>query len=175
MIDFEKEKSLALDAQERYDIISFAMDAADDNGFINSFIFERALCCFAAIMLYPEHKDTIAKAVAEDLLRSWNTLIENGIIENMFNEYKDVLDVLFQESEQWYQEYSDYAHSARGVLEMVQTFTGDITQNAAKLLTHTAEESGVKEMLEVANEWGMNRKIDIPKEVAPTNEESLFN
>ena len=45
MIDFEKEKSLALDAQERYDIIAFAMDAADDEGFINSFIFERALCC----------------------------------------------------------------------------------------------------------------------------------
>ena len=51
MIDFEKEKSLALDAQERYDIIAFAMDAADDDGFINSFIFERALCCFDGAVL----------------------------------------------------------------------------------------------------------------------------
>ena len=59
MINLENEKSLALDAQERYDIIGFAMDAADDNGFINSFVFERALYCFAAIVLYPEHKDKI--------------------------------------------------------------------------------------------------------------------
>ena len=70
MINLENEKSLALDAQERYDVISFAMDAADDNGFINSFIFERALYCYAAIMLYPEKKDILSQAVAADLIQA---------------------------------------------------------------------------------------------------------
>jgi hypothetical protein len=68
MINLETEKSLALDAQERYDIISFAMDAADDNGFINSFVFERALYCYAAIMLYPEHKEELAELATSNLI-----------------------------------------------------------------------------------------------------------
>lgn len=157
MIDFEKEKSLALDAQERYDIIAFAMDAADDDGFINSFIFERALCCYTAIMLYPEHKDVMAPAIAEDLLRSWKILIDNGTIQAMVNDYKETLDVIFQESEIWYQEYADYAHSARGILNMVQGFTGNIVENAAARLSQTAEQTGVQQLLEVAEDWGMNR------------------
>lgn len=70
MINLETEKSLALDAQERYDIISFAMDAADDNGFINSFVFERALYCYTAIMLYPELKEDLSEKVASDLINA---------------------------------------------------------------------------------------------------------
>lgn len=70
MINLEIEKSLALDAQERYDIISFAMDAADDNGFINSFVFERALYCYAAIMLYPELKEDLSEKVASNLINA---------------------------------------------------------------------------------------------------------
>lgn len=68
MINLETEKSLALDAQERYDIISFAMDAADDNGFINSFVFERALYCYAAIMLYPEIAEELSEKVISNLI-----------------------------------------------------------------------------------------------------------
>jgi hypothetical protein len=44
------------------------MDAADDNGFINSFIFERALYCYAAIMLYPEHKEELAELATSNLI-----------------------------------------------------------------------------------------------------------
>ena len=35
---------------------------------------------------------------------------------------------------------------------MVQQYTGNITQNAAKLLTNTAEETGVQELLDTAQE-----------------------
>ncbi len=163
MINFEVEKSLALDAQERYDIIAMAIDAADDNGFINSFILERALCCYAAIILYPERGEAISEATSKDLLSSWKNLIEDDTIKTMREEYADTLEVLFKEAEIWYSEYSDYAHSARGVLEMVQSFTGDITQGAAKLLTNTAQETGVQDLLEVADEWGMRRNALAPK------------
>jgi hypothetical protein len=68
MINLETEKSLALNAQERYDIISLAMDAADDNGFINSFIFERALYCYAAIILYPELREELSELATINLI-----------------------------------------------------------------------------------------------------------
>ena len=124
MINLETEKSLTLSAQERYDIISMAMDAADDNGFINSFVFERALYIYAAIILYPEHKDVISKAAAADLIKTWETLVENGVLESMVKDYSEDLDQLSQESKHWYNEYSDCAHSARGILEMIQQYSG---------------------------------------------------
>lgn len=68
MINLDLEKTLALDAQERYDVISFAVDAADDNGFINSFILERALYVYAAIMLYPEKKDEVSSLIVNNLI-----------------------------------------------------------------------------------------------------------
>lgn len=40
---------------------------------------------------------------------------------------------------------------------MVQGFTGNIVENAAARLSQTAEQTGVQQLLEVADEWGMNR------------------
>lgn len=162
MINLEIEKSLHLSAQDRYDIISFAMEAADENGFINSFVFERALYCYTAIMLYPEHKDLISQAVAENLIKAWETLIENGFIEQMTKDYETELSIITQEAQSWYEEYSDWAHSARGILDTVQTFSGNIVQNAATMLKNTAQETGVEDILEVAEDWGMTRNLAAP-------------
>ena len=177
MINLETEKSLALDAQERYDIISFAMDAADDNGFINSFVFERALYCYAAMMLYPEYKEELAELATSNLIAAWNKILEENIFEQMIKSYETTLTILCQEAEIWFREYADWAHSARGILDMVQQFSGNIVQNAANRLTVTAQETGVSDLLDVADEWGMSRdllKNDNMKENAPIEQESLF-
>ena len=60
---------------------------------------------------------------------------------------------------------------------MVQQFSGNIVQNAANRLTVTAQETGVSDLLDVADEWGMSRdllKNDNMKENAPIEQESLF-
>lgn len=177
MINLEIEKSLALDAQERYDIIGFAMDAADDNGFINSFVFERALYCYAAIMLYPELKEDLSTKVASNLISAWTFILDEGLFEKMVKNYETTLNILCQEAENWFKEYSDWAHSARGILDVVQQFSGNIVQNAATRLGQTAEETGVQELLEIADEWGMNRDAlrTLPQEnIAEQDTESLF-
>ena len=178
MINLETEKSLALDAQERYDIISFAMDAADDNGFINSFVFERALYCYAAIMLYPEHKEELSELATSNLISAWNKILEENIFEQMIKSYETTITILCQEAENWFKEYSDWAHSARGVLEMVQQFSGNIVQTAADQLNSTVEETGVGELLNIADEWGMNRELlkeeNVKENIKEQNEESLF-
>ena len=152
MININFEKTSALDAQERYDIISYAMDAADDNGFINSFIFERALFCFAAIILYPHRKEELASAISINLLDGWKILLEDDTIQKMQEDYSEELDVLTEEAAAWFGEYSDWAHSARGILDIVQQFSGNIVQNAATSLTQTAETTGVQNLLNVAED-----------------------
>lgn len=178
MINLEIEKTLTFSAQDRYDIISFAMDAADDNGFINSFVFERALYCYAFMMLRPERKDELAPIAAENILTCWNKLIEDNSIKEMIDDYEEEINLLAAEGQVWFEEYSDWAHSARGILDTVQMFSGDIVQNAANMLRNTAEETGVNEILDVANDWGMTRNALAPQVnevIEETAKESLFN
>lgn len=47
MFNLELEKQCILTAQDRYDIISAAIQDSYDDGFMNSFIFQRVLYCFA--------------------------------------------------------------------------------------------------------------------------------
>ena len=163
MINLEIEKTLTFSAQDRYDIISFAMDAADDNGFINSFVFERALYCYAFMMLRPERKDELTPIAANNILDCWNKLLEDNSIKEMVDDYEEEINLLAAEGQVWFEEYSDWAHSARGVLDTVQMFSGNIVQNAANMLTNTAKETGIEDILEVADEWGMTRNTLAPK------------
>ena len=155
-LDVEKSHAEILSSQDRYDIITFAMEAADDNGFINSFIFERALYVYAAIMLYQERKEELASLAAEDLLNAWQTIVMDETVENMQVDYFDILKVLMEEAEIWNEEYQAWAHSVRGILDTVQQFSGDIVNAAAGRLTETAKETGVTELLKTTEKWNMN-------------------
>lgn len=174
MINLRLEKESPLTAQDRYDIISFAMEGADDNGFINSFVYERLIYCNLAIMLYPERKDEIAGLIAESPIKAWDTLIQDGTIETMYDEYKDVVETISAESATWYTEYADWAHSVRGILDVVQDFTGNIVQTAAQKLEDTSRETGVTELLEIAEDWGMTRLPTETKEAPDLPANSLF-
>ena len=61
MINLAQEESYKLSAKDRYDILSFAIEAADDGGFVSSFVFERAMYLYAAIILDEDRADDIIK------------------------------------------------------------------------------------------------------------------
>ena len=157
-LDFEKTSHLT--TQERYDIMNFATMAAEDDGFMNSFIFERALYVFAAIRLIEDRHDEIAKLAANNMNTAWQTLLEDGTIDELAENYATDLDMLAQEGSIWYQEYTEYAHSARGLLNTIQTFSGDIVRNAAEQLKSASTDDGVQQILQAAESWGMNNTVN---------------
>ena len=55
-INIQIEKSINLTSQQIYDICDFATQAAYDDGFMNSYIFERALYVFLAIQLFEDEE-----------------------------------------------------------------------------------------------------------------------
>ena len=159
MINLTKELKMALSTQDVYDIISFSVDAADDNGFMNSFIFNRALYLFAAIVLYPDQKEEYASIVAANINQAWDKMVEEGIIQQMMDDYPEELEMLAENGKQWFDEYSDYAQSARGLLNTIQDFSGDIVKSAVEQLKNASQEAGVKEVLDIADKWGMNNEL----------------
>lgn len=177
MINLAQEESYKLSAKDRYDILSFAIEAADDGGFVSSFIFERAMYLYAAIILDEDRADDIREKITQNLIGAWDYVIQEKIIQEMQEKYSEDLDKLAEEGWIWFEEYNNYNLSMRGILSLVEQFTGNAIGSAASVLENTAKTSGVSDVLRIADEWGMNRAVLKSEKEQPTKEkdnETLF-
>ena len=50
MINIEEVLNCPLTSQEIYDMINSCLEEAEDNGFLNQFVFERALVCHEVLL-----------------------------------------------------------------------------------------------------------------------------
>jgi hypothetical protein len=176
-INIAEEKNLALTSKDRFDILSFAMDAAEDGGFVNSFIFKRAIFIYAAILLEKDKATEIRALATRNIINAWDNIVKDGTLEDLLDKYPREMEILSKEGETWFDEYESYVTSARGVLSVVEQFSGDIVGQAAGRLKTAMEESGAKNVIDLADEWGMNNRVAAPRKSGPYEEkdlESLF-
>ena len=174
-LNIDKEKTSALSSAAQFDIINFSIQAAEENGFLNSFIFERALYCFAAIVLNDDRKEEISHLVSQGVVEAWEKLVEDGTMDEMIKNYNDALNDLSENAERWFEEYNKYTISARGLLNNIQELSGSIVQNAAQQLRNASTETGVLDMLQLADNWGMNNRLPMKeKEQEELPEDSLL-
>lgn len=153
---FETETAKKLTSQDMYDIIHFAAQSAEDNGFVNQFVFERALYAYAAIILYPERKEEIGRMVSNNILDSWDALLADGTIEDMNKNFAVDMDALGRIGSVWLDDYIKYLQSARGIFSTFQTFSGDIVESTVNRFKDAFNENDAKAVLEIADRWGMN-------------------
>lgn len=153
---FETETAKKLTSQDMYDIIHFAAQSAEDNGFVNQFVFERALYAYAAIILYPDRKEEIGRMVANNILDAWDALLVDGTIEDMNKNFAVDMDALGRIGSVWLDDYIKYLQSARGIFSTFQTFSGDIVESTVNRFKDAFNESDAKTVLEIADKWGMN-------------------
>jgi len=158
MFDIEYEKSKKISTEQMSMILDMAAQAASDGGFISSYIFYRAAYVFAAQVLYPEKKDTIASTVGVgyDIRLAFDLLVQDGTIEDMQTTYEVDMKKLDSAAETWYYEVSDYQQSARGLVDSITTLSGDIVKSATEQLQQVAN-GDVKIIQEFADRWGFNR------------------
>ena len=170
-LDINKEKTSALSSAAQFDIINFSIQAAEENGFLNSFIFERALYCFAAIVLNDDRKDAISSLVAKGVIEAWEQLVEDGTMDELVANYAEALDDLSENAQRWFEEYNKYTISARGLLNNIQELSGSIVQNAANQLRDASTETGILDVLKIADEWGMNNRLPMEEkeEIKPND------
>lgn len=178
MINLAQEESYKLSAKDRYDILSFAIEAADDGGFVSSFIFERAMYLYAAIILDEDRADDLREKITQNLVEAWDYAVQEKIIQEMQEKYSEDLNKLADEGWTWFEEYNNYSLSARGILSLVEQFTGNAVNSAASALQNSANQAGVTDILNIADEWGMNRtitKLEHQDRIQEkTEDESLF-
>lgn len=156
----KNEKDIRLTMEQVCIIEDFAAQAANDGGFMNSYVFERALLVFAAIVLYPDRKDEINGMIGEgyDVRLAYQTLLETGLLEEMSKDYELELEYLVTIGETWFQETKEFEQSARGLLNTISDLSGDIVSQAASKLQAVAS-GDAKFVEEFADKWGLNNTL----------------
>lgn len=150
------ETTRKLTSQDIYDIIHFAAQSAEDNGFVNQYVFERALYAYAAIILYPDRKEEIGRMISNNILDAWDALVSDGTFSDMEKNFSADLKILGEVGSVWLDDYIKYLQSARGIFSTFQTFSGDIVESTVNRFKDAFNESDAKTVLEIADKWGMN-------------------
>lgn len=171
---FETETAKKLTSQDMYDIIHFAAQSAEDNGFVNQFVFERALYAYAAIILYPDRKEELGRIVSDNILDAWDALLADGTIADMNENFAVDMDALGRIGSVWLDDYIKYLQSARGILSSFQEFSGDIIQTAVEKFKTVSDEVGANQVLEIANNWGMNNNPEKEAQAIANKEKPKF-
>ena len=171
---FETETAKKLTSQDMYDIIHFAAQSAEDNGFVNQFVFERALYAYAAIILYPDRKEELGRIVSDNILDAWDALLTDGTIADMNENFEVDMDALGRIGTVWLDDYIKYLQSARGILSSFQEFSGDIIQTAVEKFKTVSDEVGANQVLEIANNWGMNNNPEKEVQAIANKEKPKF-
>jgi hypothetical protein len=163
-MNLDVEKNIKLSSQDVYEVIDFAMQSAEDNGFINNFVFERALYCYAAMLLLTEEQEGIAANMTESPLKAWDYMLEKDIVNRLLEEYAEECDYIADNASVWNKEYVEYSNSARGVLAVAQQFSGDVVQEAAKVLNQVQDpDSDIQKTISIADKWGMTDALFVEK------------
>ena len=158
-INLDQEKNLKLTAQEVYDILDLAIQAADDNGFVSEYVYERAIYLYATIVLFPELKDEITNIISnENPLAAWQHCVKEDYLYNLVEEYSNELDFLAEQGDVWLENYTKHVHSARGLLGSIQALSTDIVAQASKRFQDVNEGSNIQDVLRIAENWGLDNK-----------------
>lgn len=159
MINLEMEQGRTLSTKQICQVEDFAIQSANDGGFLNSYVFERALYVYAAILLLKDNKEDIRKKVTDDgdICEAFDYLLKSGLLEKLVNTYTSDIEMLLQVGENWLTEVETYEHSARGLLDTISTLSGDIVQSAVNQLSKAAD-GNVSVIQQFAENWGYGRK-----------------
>ena len=156
-----------------YDMINSCLEAAEDNGFLNQFVFERALVCHEILNLVEDLDDLAGSRVTENPLTAFDQFLEQGQIDELIANHKDTVNYIGQVAAQYFEAYEKYLLSIGGVLNKAEIFSSEVLQNMAGQVQTLTNNEDVKEALRIADEWGMNRVP--PKVENPVNSKEILD
>lgn len=158
MINIEEVLNCPLTSQEIYDMINSCLEEAEDNGFLNQFVFERALVCHEVLLLIEDLDDIDGPMVAENPLTAFDHFLEIGYIQNLIKNHTATVDYIGKVAAQYFEDYEKYLLSVGGVLNKAEIFSSEVLQNMAGQFNDLTKSGDIQETLKIADEWGMNRK-----------------
>lgn len=156
MIDFKAEKECKFTAADIYAIMDIAAQNANDNGYLNYYVYERCLLLHAIKICYPEKLDEVVAAMDSNVLEAWDKYLKDGTIEKMMDEYSDSIDILNDIAEIYFMEYREYLMSIRAVATDFQQVVGKGAEQGNENIANLFLNKDVEEVRAIADKWGIN-------------------
>lgn len=175
MINLEEVKNCPLTSQEMYDMINSCLESAEDNGFLNQFVFERVLVCHEVIHLVDDIEDLAGAMVVENPLTAFDHFLEKGYIDNLVENHSKEIAYIGEVAAQYFEDYEKYLLSIGGVLNKAEIFSSEVLQNMAGQIQSLTENNDIQETLKIADEWGLNRPSPKVEKSQQLELDSLFN
>ena len=173
MINIEEVLNCPLTSQEIYDMINSCLEEAEDNGFLNQFVFERALVCHEVLLLIEDLDDIDGPMVAENPLVAFDHFLEMGYIQTLIKNHTATVNYIGKIAAQYFEDYEKYLLSIGGVLNKAEIFSSEVLQNMAGQMNDLTKNGDIQETLKIANEWGMNRQP--PKVENPVDSKQVLD
>lgn len=150
MIKVWLEKDAKLTAQEVNAILTCAFDDATADGFVNKFVFERALYPYTYAVLTAKNGEENS---FNDLspLDAWNKMLLDGTIEKMSTEYETEIAILQDAATDVFDEYCRYNNSVHGITKNVRAILNEF----AEALRSAVDAEQYKEIMDIASKWGL--------------------
>lgn len=161
-INIPVEKEYFITPQQTYDIISAAIEDAYDNGFINKYVFYRAMLSHLYVTLEDLDETNAAEEhmnVHISPLGYWYEHID--VISDMIDKYQKEMNYLEETTSQWIQDYIEFAYSTRGMIDNLSDLMEDMTQRAEDDLLSIKAQDQLKTAMEIADKWGMNNDVEV--------------
>lgn len=177
MINIEEVLNCPLTSQEIYDMINSCLEEAEDNGFLNQFVFERALVCHEVLLLIEDLDDIDGPMVAENPLSAFDHFLEMGYIQSLVKNHTATVDYIGKIAAQYFADYEKYLLSIGGVLNKAEIFSSEVLQNMAGQMNDLTKNGDIQETLKIASDWGMNRQPAQAENPVDSKQvlDSLFN
>ena len=157
MINIEEVLNCPLTSQEIYDMINSCLEEAEDNGFLNQFVFERALVCHEVLLLIEDLDDIDGPMVAENPLTAFDHFLEMGYVQNLIKNHTDTVTYIGKVAAQYFEDYEKYLLSVGGVINKAELLSSETLNNMGGQIASLMSNTDIADTLKIAEEWGMNR------------------
>lgn len=185
MLDLNFEILNPLSAQEKYDIINYALTAANDNGFLSQFVYEAALWGRTAAILVDDVPEEIIELLDRNPIAAYDRMVKEEIIAELFKKYQNdvingvsVLDYFGNIAALYFSDYKDYLLSLGGALSQTDMMSSNNLDTFTKSLQDFMQSDNTLKTLNLADSWGKNNeiaKLPIQEKQKEQIKNSLFN
>ncbi len=161
MIDMELEKQSTLTAKDMNDLLAFSIGESENDGFVNRYVFERAMYTYLYLLLAEgDEQEKVRNSINEDgVLVAWQELVGTGKIERMAQDHPTELALAERASADVFDDYNAYSKSIRASFANIQSASSNIMENAAKQMSQMLSSDQYKDIMDIAEKWGMNNTL----------------
>lgn len=160
IVNIETEKNLTVTSEEVNTIVASAINEADNNGFVNRFVFSRAMWVYLYLMLLEDAdaKKALKKRInKEGVLNLWDSLVKDGSIGNMLATHEEDVNFVAEVANEMYDSYVQFNQSIRGTIVNIQELGSEMIQSAMGSMNKMLADGKYAEVMNIAQQLGFTQ------------------